>query len=760
MANEKLYYPSINSTDRQILHEDGGGIVMTDQGKFMYSSLSQEKLEELKELQFNGNLPTDFNDVSIIGIMNQTSQPQNNIEEGSSNRTTLLDPTGTNPESPASNNICGGVEVDNTEFQEATKIFSLWEELNSNGGVTNMAFYDNNKYVKSTDQLNTLFITPDLQQIISKVGLNSAPFKNLGWGQYGSGQPSLLANVGFFYSDYWTKNLAPNNPLGKLNNQYQKQFKQTSNNQTLNKNIFDIQTLPSGLRTMCLRTNYNSGKIWVNRILTAIGPNYMNSGFGITIAESREGSGGLPFDDKVQRFFTQYDQIIALYNQDKQKFLEQLAKETKDFTVRLVDQGSDPRFKAQPAAFKDFYSIYIDLALAIAFKYKDCPNEFEVVGNVANQPKQTTKKPTNKVSNKNEIVSEDEGLYQIEFDALPTNEDEVVDDFKNTGVEDGGGVNDPNELIRSSKNVIDASNEKKTNLNLNVVTISFLSGKGTTGSTAAGSTAGGGSLYTIKKTGVVNDDVNNALISCKTGAKNALEVAVRMNPKGAGVIFNNSLPEWAYNDKNLILNAIVNKLACPQRFHCAAGISLSFMVFNQNTFKDKSSEAGGFPSSNSSHIVPTKEFTGQKVSFDKGTDWDPKNETLTQSGINKFNQAKNFKGGIFTIGTSGAGHIGMIWYIALEELKDKKGNVLGQRGYFYTLEFNTALKNQTTGGTLAFRKRLIGASWGARSGGDKHPVWFGDTSIYKGGNWAINGLGNDNSYLFGTSITYSKQITG
>ena len=45
-----------------------------------------EKLEELKELQFNGNLPTDFNDVSIIGIMSQNSQPQNNIEEGSSNR--------------------------------------------------------------------------------------------------------------------------------------------------------------------------------------------------------------------------------------------------------------------------------------------------------------------------------------------------------------------------------------------------------------------------------------------------------------------------------------------------------------------------------------------------------------------------------------------------------------------------------------------------------------------------------------------------
>ena len=260
MENEKLYYPRTNSTDRQLLHEDGGGVVMTDQGKFMFSSVSQEKLEELKELQFNGVLPTDFNDVSIIGIMSQNSQPQNNIEEGSSNRTTLLDPTGTNPESPTSNNICGGEETNNTEFQEAAKIFSLWEELNSNGGATNVAFYDNNKYVKSTDQLNTLFITPDLQQIISKVGLNSAPFKNLGWAQYGSGQISLLANAGFMYSDYWVKN--NRNDLGKLNNQYQKQFKQTSTSQTLNKNVFDIQTLPSGLRTMCLRTNYNSGKIW------------------------------------------------------------------------------------------------------------------------------------------------------------------------------------------------------------------------------------------------------------------------------------------------------------------------------------------------------------------------------------------------------------------------------------------------------------------------------------------------------------------
>ncbi len=96
MENEKLYYPRINPTDTQILHEDGGGVVMTDQGKFMFSSLSKEKLDELKELQFNGVLPTDFNDVSIIGIMNQTSSPQNSIVEGNPNRTTLTDPTGIN----------------------------------------------------------------------------------------------------------------------------------------------------------------------------------------------------------------------------------------------------------------------------------------------------------------------------------------------------------------------------------------------------------------------------------------------------------------------------------------------------------------------------------------------------------------------------------------------------------------------------------------------------------------------------------------
>jgi len=742
MANEKLYYPRINSTDRNILHEDGGGIVMTNQGKFMFSSLSKEKLNELKELQYNGVLPIEFNNMSIIGIMNEDSLPQNNIIEGNINRTTLIDPTGINPPPPSSNNICGGEEIDNNEFQEAAKIFSLWEELNSNGGNSNLSFYDNNRYFKSINQLSNLFITSDYQQIISKVGLNGASFKNLGWEQYGSGESSLLSNIGFFYSDYWIKN--NNNDLGKLNNQYQKQFTQTSTNQNINRSIFDIQTLPSGLRTICLRTNYNSGKTWINRILTTVGPNYMNEPtLGITIAESKEGSSGLPFSDKAKKFFDQYDQIIVLYNRDKQKFLEQLAKETKDFTVRLVDQGNNLRFKTQPNAFKDFYSIYVDLSLAIALKYKDCPDEYTVAGSVQQQSQQS-QKTNNKVVSKTITEEEDEGLYEIEFEALPTNENDINNNFINTGVENGGGVNDPNEFKIIAKNVLDVSNEKNPNLiNIELITVAISKGE---------------SLYTIKKTGTVTDDVNNALKSCKTGAKNALEVAVNMNPVNSDNIFNRSLPRWKYDNKNLILNAIVNKLGCPQNLHCAAGISLSFIIFNQNTFQNKSSEAGGFPISNSSYIVPTKDFTGQKVSFEKKADWNPKNQTLTESGINKFNQAKNFKGGIFTVGSSSSGHIGMIWYIALEELKNQKGNVLGQQGFFYTLEFNTAPDNQTTGGKLSFRKRLIGGSWDERLGGDTYPVWFGDTSVYTGGGWAPNGLGNDNRYSFGNSLDYIKNV--
>lgn len=749
MVDDKKYYPDAKSSDRQLLHEDGGGVLMNEQGRFMFGSLSKEKNEELKTINFNGNVITNFNDVSIVGIFNQNSQPQTTIEEGNSNKTSIVNPTEqTAIQSPTSNNICGGSSKDNNEFGEAAKVFSLWEDLNSNGGDKNLKFPQNNSYTKTLEFLNTLFKDPKIVSTISSnISLNGANFKNLGWNRFGSGKKSLRENIDYFFTDYWLSNLQ--NELGKDKSA----FKQVTNptlNITDQRNIFDIQILPSGLRTMALRNCYNNGRLWIVRILTAIGPDYLKSGLGITIKESR--SDGLSFEEKKKKFIDQYDKIITLYNKDKQSFLETLARENKDFYNRFVDQKSDKRFdpdqKGQPAEFKTFYNTYIDLSLNIALKYKDCPNEYQI--NETTVPTAPADKP--KESKSKVIYSEEyEGLYETEFENLPTNEDEVVSKVTNDGIENGGGINDGEQLIKISKGKVrDVSNEKKSLNIVDLVTIDFINASG-------GGGGGGGDVYTLSATGEVNDDINNALKTCKPDSANALEVAVKMNPRGAG-IFNKKLPEWNYNDKNLILQAIQNKLACPTRYHCAAGICLSFIIFNQDDYKGKSSEAGGFPVTNSSYIVPSKKFIGEKVSFEKGTDWDPKNQCLTPSGIQKFEQAKKFSGGIFTIGTAAAGHVGMIWYLELEEVKDKKGNIIGKRGYYYTLEFNTAPKNQSTGGQLAFRKRIIGGNWGDRAGGDRQPVWFGNTGGFKGGNWAPKGLGTSNIYSFGESTAYAKNI--
>ena len=761
MEEKKLYYPKINPSDTQLISNDGGGILMNSEGKFMFSSVSQEKLEELYALDYNGKLPTNFNDVSIIGIMNQTSSPRTEIEEGNNNRTSIINPTSdTTTPAPPSNNICGGSGIDNKEFEEAAKVFSLWEELNSDAGNAGTLVFDNNGYKQNINFFNSLFNNPEIVKVIDQtIDLSSdVSLINLGWRRYGSGKDTLPANIGFMYSDYWVTNKDKNNTLSGDFASWKKNFINTLDNTTVLRSIFDIQTLPSGLRTMCLRTNYNSGQLWINRILITIGPDYLNiPNLGITIKESR--SDGLSFDTKIAKFVTQYDQIIALYNKDKQTFLETLAKETTDFTVRLVDQGGITRYKERPDDFKVFYEVYINLSLSIALKYKDCPNEY-ILGTTTPTvtttppPPPTQQKPSEKKITTGE---QEEGLYEVEFNSLPDNEDEEDEDWINDGA--FGGVNNGDDLmILSQGQVIDISNTGKVNPGVNIVTIEFGSSTGSGG----GGGGGGGGLgisegYTLKATGIINDDINNALKTCK-GASNVIETALKMNPLGYPP-FNPQLPVWAYNNNNLILQAIQNKLGCPLNLHCAAGISLSFIVFNQTDFKNKSSEAGGFPITNSSYIVPTKKFTGVRVGFEKNIDWDPKTKCLTQSGIQKFEQAKKLTGGIFTIGSATAGHTGMIYYLELADKIDKKGNVLGKVGYYYTLEFNTHTKNQTSGGYLCFRRRPIGGNWGAKAGGDTLPVWFGDTSVYNGGKWAPNGLGSSNKYTFGESISFSKNIS-
>jgi hypothetical protein len=427
MANDKIYPIDMGTKDILLQNEGGGGMIMNDQ----FIGIVGNMLPNQKELldgqdNVNGtNIQTDKFSSNII-ITNTSSNPVGMSDLASKNFDSLDQSIGTNQVvAPSPKEHCGGEGFKNYEFQEAAQNFSLWEEINSDGGDTKLAFNSNNNYLKTEDQLNKLlFSKTSIDVIKGIISLDNSSFKNLGWGKYGSGSSDLSKSVLNFYGDYFQSN--EKNNLGKDVKNTLKYFKNNAVNKNEVRSVFDIQTLPSGLRIMALQNCYNSGDKWINRILTTMGPNrlnVLNGLFGITIEQSKTGgTGALPPDEKAKKFFDQYDDIINTYNEDKSKFLQTLATETKEWYGRLVDQGGDKRYKQQNKAFKDFYNVYVDIALAIALKYANCPDEYEVIGNVPTSPTPSPSvTPTTSSTPPTPTKAEEEGIYNAEF--LPVSDD-------------------------------------------------------------------------------------------------------------------------------------------------------------------------------------------------------------------------------------------------------------------------------------------------------------------------------------------------
>jgi len=426
MAN-KIYPFELNPTDILIQNEGGGGVVMNDQSISIVGNMATDNkqlLDSQKDVSTTDIKTHKFS--SAIIITNNNSDPLS-VKDLSSNNFDSLDEGKTddpNVVNTKDNSVCGGAAKLNYEFQSAAKNFSLWEEVNSNGGNSNLKSFDTNQYVRTERQYQTLLFDND---VISSLPIDGTDFKNLGWDHYGSGQPTLSDNITNFYDNYWVANIAPNNKLGGIKDKT-KPFKNTSTNIVETRSIFDIQTLPSGLRTMCLRTNYNSGDTWINRLLTTVGPDYLNeSGLGITINESKNGNGGLAFEDKVQKFYDQYQDIIDAYNSNKTVFISSMVKENYDWYVRLVDQGKDSRFTTQPDLFKTFYKTYLDIAQDIALIYMDCPDEFTITqqqtpaSTATPTPSQPITQPPTPSPAVSQTTEEEEGIYDANF--LPATEE-------------------------------------------------------------------------------------------------------------------------------------------------------------------------------------------------------------------------------------------------------------------------------------------------------------------------------------------------
>lgn len=69
------YFSKQNPTDISIQSEDGGGLVFTNKGKFIFGAKTQAELNELNKTKYQGDLDINPNtNTSFIGIMNDNSE--------------------------------------------------------------------------------------------------------------------------------------------------------------------------------------------------------------------------------------------------------------------------------------------------------------------------------------------------------------------------------------------------------------------------------------------------------------------------------------------------------------------------------------------------------------------------------------------------------------------------------------------------------------------------------------------------------------
>ena len=94
MANN--YFSKQSPTDISLQSEDGGGLTLTKNGKFLFGAKLQEITNELNETSFDGVVDINPNtNSSYIGIMNADSEPVD-VDIPNSNQYSLFTPQDNN----------------------------------------------------------------------------------------------------------------------------------------------------------------------------------------------------------------------------------------------------------------------------------------------------------------------------------------------------------------------------------------------------------------------------------------------------------------------------------------------------------------------------------------------------------------------------------------------------------------------------------------------------------------------------------------
>lgn len=473
---DKKFFTSVNNTDIIQQSEDGGGIKLTTDGKFIFGAKHQNVIDQLADENYNGTVDLNANNQSFIAVMNENShaiEVEVPINHFSSLETPTDNVVTTNQTQPNGQNNSTGCDIIR---------YPVTDKITPSGAI-----------VKGYLRSNTLSAYTSFLN-------HENDYKKLGWGNYGvstskkfwentypnytdndgkrPNYPNLKAKINdatnltfdeaFYNIIVLVVNFNPNddtklqdvanNISPSKENRYVKyydpeilQYKDPVQKNIITNSI--IICFPSPLRIMMIRAIYNSGWISaVSRLLVTTRKVALKKDPQTTlgISEEESTSGGkdpltgaklnsLSDIKKLEKYSDQIDDILDLYNNDKANFLKALKDEFDRFYNKLVDQRKDPnsstyqkRFKDNEAEFRKFYNEYNQIALDEALKDTDCPNESILMPRdyAPTQVQQQTPAPSPSVSPTTSptpapttVEEANEDIYEANF--LPMSENDI-----------------------------------------------------------------------------------------------------------------------------------------------------------------------------------------------------------------------------------------------------------------------------------------------------------------------------------------------
>ena len=472
MASDRKFHTSVNNTDIIQQSEDGGGIKLTTNGKFIFGAKHQNVIDQLTDENYNGTVDVNANNQSFIAVMNEDSHAIE-VEVPINHFTSLEIPT---------DNV-----VTSTQTQP--------NEQNNKG--CDYIEYPPYTWIDPSGKVNIVKRPSGEISSFTTFINHENDYKKLGWGNYGVSSAKLFWNDTYPNYTYSDGTKTPNEPNLKekikdpsnltfdealynflklvtdfsnsINDKtkYDKLSTDTNDDEIRYVKIYNYDTfqynnpekiyigtdailyaLPLSLKIMMARGIYNSGWITtVSRLLVttrklakAKDP---QTKLGITEEESTNGGkdpltktklNSLSDVQKLNKYAKQIDDILALYNNDKTNFLKALKDEFDRFYNKLVDQRKEPnsisfqqRFKDNESEFRKFYNEYNQKALDGALNVIDCPNSPILMPRSYAPPKTTTKTttkttPTQAPTPTPEETQED--IYEANF--LPLIENDYI----------------------------------------------------------------------------------------------------------------------------------------------------------------------------------------------------------------------------------------------------------------------------------------------------------------------------------------------